>query len=130
MKAKTEPHTPGPWRIWEPERHQSTPDKAAQIIIGKPRGDAEQEIACVNADGFYVDHEERETVPSQFGPCTAPAQAMADARLIAAAPDLAEALRALVDCFVAGRAKLYRKGIERKTQEARAALREAGLEVN
>ena len=94
-------HTPGPWVVWEPETDtgSGSDERATGIVIGKSRRDMMQEIATVNCDGFYTTGELQPVksglLRKQHWP-KAPADAIANARLIAAAPDLLAALQELL----------------------------------
>lgn len=112
-------HTPGPWatvRGFTQDGHGDTPT----IFIEGPRG---QSIAAM------------EVVSTNGGPFLLPTNADANARLIASAPELAEALVALLKmadetrydtepCNWSADAKLARLDRLRK---ARAALAKAGV---
>lgn len=93
--------TPGPWRIWEPEIDPGT-NAVSGIIVGKRRkNDCEHEIATINCESssFWSEPDDA-LIRSQSGICvyTKPT-ALANARLIAAAPDLLAACEAvLADC--------------------------------
>lgn len=68
-RVKLPAHTPGPWKVTD------------RFEISMDDGDVQPLVATVNADDASVSNE----------------QAEADARLIAAAPDLLDVLRVLTD---------------------------------
>lgn len=70
MKAA---HTPGPWVVWNTD----------SLLFGRPQGNGSEPIGFVFGPSFP----ERSAVGQR---------AMADARLCAAAPELLEALQALI----------------------------------
>lgn len=95
-------HTPGPWIVWEPETEtgSGSDEKATGIVIARERPDMNQEIATVNCESFFFKGDDRKSVASgilrePYWP-TAPSEAIANAKLIAAAPMLLNALRSIV----------------------------------
>lgn len=99
-------HTPGPWipyyAVYLPKN---------VFKVGKDRGKGFQ---CI-ADCSY------ETTHGADGE-----EALANAKLIAAAPDLAEALKAVIEYF--GHSALSNYEYPDHIQKARAALAKAGVE--
>jgi hypothetical protein len=101
----TPKHTPGPWRIFNAGRGRT-------LSIHGPRGELGTNEDCVvNWPGFdSCDKPKRERV--------------ANARLIAAAPDLLEALEAFAAAEF-GEMDAYRARLSIAAEKARAALTKA-----
>jgi hypothetical protein len=99
-KAK---HTPGPWRL-DAYRDSGRPNPGT-IVADNPHGEGAEEVASINwiAGGFH-------------------AEQVANARLIAAAPELLEALTALMEFWDSG--SPVHPGAE-VVSEARAAIAKA-----
>lgn len=99
MKQDTK-HTPGPWFVYEPEWNDPpTTGRCDNILIGKKhRNDIPQEIARVNCDSsFFPSEPPLEKVKSSLvKDVVAPAEAIANARLIAASPRQNEVLKKLL----------------------------------
>lgn len=93
-------HTPGPWRV----RMGSTCSGAWPEIVPSDAGELDDELAQTGT-AFVFDHDrfDRRTIavtynerPDCFVPTADGAESLANARLIAAAPDLLAACRALL----------------------------------
>ena len=86
------PSTKGPWFVWEPERTCDHPwsGKADHILIAASTdpNDVLQEVARVCCRSYYFEGQEEVEVESHLTRATAPVEAIANARLIAAAPAL------------------------------------------
>ena len=117
MTAKPQ-HTPGPWEV---EGESGNPGEA-EVIIGNGRTicwtadtlKTENEIEAYGATDSYTTNEDR-----------------ANARLIAAAPELAEALKHLEECNIPGTPQPdlgnLPLGVVLAAIKGRAALQKAGL---
>ena len=105
MTTRTE-HTPGPWRayIGRKQADGSKPKSSGTVWT--------KENNILIASSLHSDDGER----------------AANARLIAAAPDLVAALKNLVEAVESGRWPYRQEGDWRNTDEARAALAKAGAE--
>lgn len=96
-------HTSGKWLVWEPEFLSPSGGRAMRLVIGRSRGPREmmQEIAYVNCESSFfrgVRGNEQLPVKSELvNEAFAPAEAIANAKLIAAAPDLLKACEAVED---------------------------------
>lgn len=103
---KHTPWTPGPWEsAWERPDNESTILSDNDEEWGIRAADGTVVVGTIYADGLHL------------------AMNRENAKLIAAAPRLAEALRGLLD----GLHKLPHVQNHPAVQEARAALREAGV---
>lgn len=100
-------HSPGPWFVWEPEYDATPPAEPVHILIARAiPGDVHQEIARVKCQSFFLEGDLVEIPSGLVKGAKAPSDALANAELIAIAPELwafaklaAEGLRDAYDQF-------------------------------
>lgn len=104
-------YTPGPWKADIYKYRDMSTDKFTRIV---PVVCGKKMRICA------MDSDEGHEIPSPFTYTLA--EAKANAKLIAAAPDLLEALIGLVDCAGLGRVPGYESEIDAAVAQARAVI--------